>query len=261
LKAQVLLTPAEGKRIIAKAISNMETVQKAYEEGILIIATSTTTAYIAEELMGKKIPNKGMFTAGVVTKNGLHLTQSEGRYKHHVLEKGELKELDTPEIIPYLDKMGPKDMIIKGANAIDPFGAAGIFLAGKGGGTIGTAWGYIVKNGIQLIVAAGLEKLVPISLTDYISQMGTEVIDFAHGRKCGMMVVHSQIITEMEAMKFLFGIDVVLIGGGGIDGAEGCKIFLLNGPKDNVELAIEILEKVKGEQNLSTKVMAIPKGR
>ena len=99
LKAQVLLTPAEGKRLIAKAISNMEPVQMAYEKGILIIATSTTSAYVAEEIMGKEIPNKGMFTAGVVTKDGLHVTKSEGRYKHYVFEKGELKELETTALI------------------------------------------------------------------------------------------------------------------------------------------------------------------
>lgn len=261
MKAQVLVTPAEGKRLIAKAISNMEPVQNAYEEGILIIATSTTTAYVAEEIIGREIPDKGMFTAGVVTKDGLHVTKTEGRYKHHVLEKGELKELDTPDLVPYLSRMGPSDVFIKGANAIDPFGAAGILLAGVGGGTIGTAWGHIVRNGIQLIIAAGLEKLVPVSLTDYVSQMGTQVIDVAQGWKCGMMVVHGQVITEMEAMKFLFGVEAVPVAAGGIDGAEGCKIFLLEGPKDNIDLAIEVLEKIKGEANLTTQVTKVPKGK
>jgi len=261
LKAQVLLTPAEGKRLIAKAISNMEPVQMAYEEGILIIATSTSSAYVAEEIMGKKIPNKGMFTAGVITKDGLHVTKSEGRYKHYVFEKGEPVEVDTPDLVPYLSKMGPSDVFIKGANAIDPFGAAGILLAGVGGGTIGTAWGHIVRNGIQLIIPAGLEKLVPVSLTDYVTQMGTEVIDVAQGWKCGMLVVNGQVITEMEAMKFLFGVEVFPIAGGGIDGAEGCKIFLIEGPKDNIDLALEILEKIKGEPKLTTDVMDVPKGR
>lgn len=258
LKAQIILTPAEGKRLIAKTISNMELVQKAFEKGILIIATSTTTAYVAEELMGKEIPNKGMFTAGVVTKDGLHVTKAEGRYKHHVFEKGELKELDTPELIPYLERMGSTDVFIKGANAIDPFGAAGILLAGKGGGTIGTAWGYIVSNGIQLVIVAGLEKLVPVSLTDFVSQMGSDIIDVTQGWKCGMLVVHGHIITEMEAMKFLFGVEAMPIGGGGIDGAEGCKIFLLEGAKNNINLAMEVLDKIKGEPKLTTQVRAVP---
>jgi len=258
MKAQVTLTPAEGKRLIAKAISCMDSVQKAYQEGILIIATSTTTAYVAEELMGKEI-NKGMFTAGVVTKEGASITKADGRYKHYVFDKGVLKECTTPELVPYLARMGPDDVMIKGANAIDPFGAAGILLAGSGGGTIGTAWGHLIRNGAQLIIAAGLEKLVPGPLDGVAPMMGTEVIDKAMGWKCGMMVVQGQIITEMEAMKLLFGVDVIPVAGGGIDGAEGCKIFLLWGPAENVELAFEVLSEIKGEPKLSTSIMDKPK--
>ncbi len=258
MKAQVTLTPAEGKRLIAKAISCMDSVQKAYREGTLIIATSTTTAYVAEELMGKEI-NKGMFTAGVVTKEGASITKADGRYKHYVFEKGALKECTTPELVPYLARMGPDDVMIKGANAIDPFGAAGILLAGSGGGTIGTAWGHLIRNGAQLIIAAGLEKLVPGPLDGVAPMMGTEVIDKAMGWKCGMMVVQGQIITEMEAMKLLFGVDVIPVAGGGIDGAEGCKIFLLGGPDENVELAYEGLSEIKGEPKLSTSIMDKPK--
>ncbi len=258
MKAQVTLTPAEGKRLIAKAISCMDSVQKAYQEGTLIIATSTTTAYVAEELMGKEI-DKGMFTAGVVTKEGASITKADGRYKHHVFEKGALKECTTPELVPYLARMGPDDVMIKGANAIDPFGAAGILLAGSGGGTIGTAWGHLIRNGAQLIIAAGLEKLVPGPLDGVAPMMGTEAIDKAMGWKCGMMVVQGQIITEMEAMKLLFGVDAIPVAGGGIDGAEGCKIFLLEGPAENVELAFEVLSEIKGEPKLSTSTMEKPK--
>lgn len=261
MKAQVTLTPAEGKRLIAKAISCMETVQRAFTEGILIIATSTTTAYVAEELMGEQIPNKGMFTAGVVTKDGCQITKPDGRHSHIVWEKGEKSECNTAELVPYLAKMGPSDVFIKGANAIDPFGAAGILLAGSGGGTIGTAWGHLIRNGAQLIIAAGLEKLVPGPLETAARRLGTEAIDKSLGWKCGMMVVQGQIITEMEAMIHLFGVDVMPIGGGGIDGGEGCKIFLLEGPKDNIEMAMEVFLKIKGEPSLSTNVMKKPKGK
>jgi len=257
MKAQVTLTPAEGKRLIAKAVSCMESVQKAYREGTLIIATSTTTGYVAEELMGEEI-NKGMFTAGVVTKEGASITEADGRYKHHVFHKGELKMCTTPELVPYLARMGPDDVMIKGANAIDPFGSAGILMAGSGGGTIGTAWGHLTRNGAQLIITAGLEKLVPGPLDSISPMMGTEVIDKAMGWKCGMMVVQGQIITEMEAMKLLFDVDVIPVAGGGIDGAEGCKIFLLEGPADNVELAYEVLSGIKGEPNLTTSIMDKP---
>ena len=41
--AEVVLTPSEGKRLIAKAIAHMEIVKLAKENGNIIIATSTTT--------------------------------------------------------------------------------------------------------------------------------------------------------------------------------------------------------------------------
>jgi len=51
---------------------------------------------------------------------------------------------------------------------------------------------------------------------------------------------------------------VIPVAGGGIDGAEGCKIFLLEGPADNVELAYEVLSGIKGEPNLTTSIMDKP---
>jgi hypothetical protein len=258
MKVQLTLTPAEGKRLIAKAVANMENVQYAYKNGTVIVATSTTTSYVAEELLGKDIPDKGMFTAGVVTKDGCGITVADTRYNHYVLVAGELKECTTPQLVPYLAKMGPDDVFIKGANAIDPFGQAGILLHGGGGGTIGTAWGYIVRNGIQCIIPVGLEKLVPINLVDATMNMGVNVINKAMGWPCGMMVIHGQVITEMEAFKFLFGLDAVPIAGGGIDGGEGCKIYLLDGNNENTEAAYEFVMEIKGEPELKTQLMKKP---
>ena len=258
MKAQLTLTPAEGKRLIAKAVACMESVQSAYKNGILIIATSTTTAYVAEELMCKKIPDKGMFTAGVVTKEGTGITVAEGRYNHYVFVEGELTECTTPQLIPYLAKMGPDDVFIKGANAVDPFGEAGILLHGSGGGTIGTALGHIVRNGIQYIIPVGLEKLVPISLADASMRLGANVIDKAMGWPCGMMVIQGQVITEMEAFKLLFGVDAIPIAGGGIDGGEGCKVYLLEGETDAVTNAFKFSNDLKGEPALTTKLSKKP---
>jgi hypothetical protein len=251
LIVQITLTPSEGKRLIAKAIVSLPQVQYAYKEGIVIIATSTTTSYVAEELMNKEIKKKGMFTAGVVTRDGCQITKADERYSHYVLEKGKLKECKTSELKPFLSRMGPKDVFIKGANAIDPFGAAGVLLHGEGGGTIGMAWGFLTSNGIPLIIAAGLEKLVPVNLSEAATRTGKNVIDKAMGWKCGMIVIYGQIITEMEALKILYGVEVIPIGGGGINGGEGCKIFLLEGNDENVEAAYKMTKEIKGEPLLN----------
>jgi len=253
LLAQIVLTPAEGKRLIAKSIVHMDIVQEAMREGIIVVCTSTTDAYVLEELTGEEVKDKGMFTAGVVTRDGLMITEAKGRYDHHVLEKGKVRTLKTQDLPPILAKMGPGDIFIKGANAIDPFGAAGVLLGGAGGGTIGTSWGYLTSNGVTTIIAAGLEKLVPISLTDVVARMGMRKVDYAMGVKCGMMVVQGAVITEMEAFKELFGIDVIPVGGGGIDGGEGSKIFLLDGEEEAVKAAVELAKGLKGEPQLKTR--------
>jgi len=84
--AEVSLTPAEGKRLIAKAIAHMDLIQAAKEEGILVIATGTTNAYVVEELFGNQISEKGYFTAGVVTDKGLELTEPKIRLDPYVIE-------------------------------------------------------------------------------------------------------------------------------------------------------------------------------
>jgi hypothetical protein len=69
------------------------------------------------------------------------------------------------------------------------------------------------------------------------------------------MVVQGFIITEMEAFKELFGVDVVPIGGGGIDGAEGSKIFLLDGEDEPVKEAVALVKSIRGEPKLTTRII------
>jgi hypothetical protein len=256
--AQVTLTPAEGKRLIGKGIAAMEPVQSALRQGTLIIATSTTTGYVVEELLGQEI-DKAHFTAGVVTADGCHITGGENRYDHYVLRKGELTTMKTPELPPILERMGPDDVFIKGANAIDCSGAAGILLAGINGGTIGTAWGYLTANGVKTIIAAGLEKLVPTNLADVARRTGRNKVDKSMGWACGMMVVHADIVTEVEAFQLLFEIEAIPIAGGGISGGEGARVFLLEGDTEQTEAAFDLVMQIKGEPRLECKT--VPTGQ
>ncbi|MCJ7637312.1 MAG: hypothetical protein MUO21_07465, partial [Nitrososphaeraceae archaeon] len=182
------------------------------------------------------------------------LTEPKIRLDPYVIEKGRIRNIKSSELSEIASKMGPTDVFIKGANAIDPFGAAGILLGSMGGGTIGAAWGYLISNGVTTVIPVGLEKLVPISLDGIVSRVGKNRVDIALDTKCGMMVIQGAVITEMEAFKELFGVEVLPIVGGGIDGAEGCKIFLLEGSDDAVEAAIKLIKKIKGEPKLKTKI-------
>ena len=54
MRAQVSLTPAESKKLIAKAVVNMDVVKRALAEGIVVMHPSSSTFFIAEELTGKR---------------------------------------------------------------------------------------------------------------------------------------------------------------------------------------------------------------
>jgi len=254
LLLQVSLTPSEGKRLIGMSVAQMDVVQHALREGVIVVATSTTTGYVLEELLKKEIPDKGLFTAGVVTARGCCITDPEKRHGHRVIRRGEVSEVGTPGLPEVLARMGPDDVFVKGANAIDPFGQAGILLGGVGGGTIGRSWGYIAANGITPIIAVGLEKLVPVSLSDAAAKTGIGSVDRSLGMAVGMMVVTGNIVTEMEALKMLTGVDAIPIGSGGIGGGEGSKTFVLEGPEENVQVAYDLVCSINGEPALSTAV-------
>ena len=70
MKAQIVLTSSESKRLIAKAVSQMNVVKKALKKGIIVICRGSTNAYVAEEISGQQI-EKGKFTAGYVGPKGL----------------------------------------------------------------------------------------------------------------------------------------------------------------------------------------------
>jgi hypothetical protein len=102
----------------------------------------------------------------------------------------------------------------------------------------------------------GLEKLVPISLADIAPKTGIQSVDASLGMTVGMMVVGGNIITEMEALKLLVGVDAYPIAGGGIEGGEGSKTYLLEGEEENMKAAYDLVCSVKGEPPLGTKVQS-----
>ena len=70
MKAQIVLTPSESKRLIAKAVSQMENVKKALKKGRIVICRGSTNAYIAEEITGRRI-DKGGYALGYIRSTGL----------------------------------------------------------------------------------------------------------------------------------------------------------------------------------------------
>ena len=53
MKAVYTLTPAEGRRLIAKGIVKMPEVQAAWRNAYIVLVGSTINGYIAQELLGR----------------------------------------------------------------------------------------------------------------------------------------------------------------------------------------------------------------
>ncbi len=62
-----------------------------------------------------------------------------------------------------------------------------------------------------------------------------------------MWPVTGTIVTEIEAMALLAGVDAYLYSAGGIAGAEGAVRILVDGTDEAVEAAEELVESIKGE--------------
>ncbi len=175
-RALVTLTPPEGKRLIARAVAAMPEVQDALKHGFVYIATGTTAAYVAEEILGEDI-EKEKWTVGVISRGGRTcVTPKETWPKHLVLYRGG-EPFDDP--LEALKRMGgPRDVFIKGANAIDINWNVAVFAAAPDGGTIGKTYGWTITKGVFTITPVSLEKFVPTPVEESARLTGIHSFDW-----------------------------------------------------------------------------------
>jgi len=240
----LVLTPAESKRFIAKAVVAMPQVRRALEKGRVIIANGTTTAFVAEEVVGRQV-SKYRYAAGYVGEGKLATTPRDLRTKAYVLVDGHPVDVPAKEIIQEFEA---DDVFIKGANAVDTEGHVGILMANERGGDISMAQGILVARGCHFIVPVGLEKLVP-SVSEACRKGGILRLKYAMGLKVGLMpVVNATVVTEIQALHILAGVEATHVASGGIGGCEGAVALVAEGTDEAVQKAFEVIERVKGEK-------------
>jgi len=242
LKKQVVLTVAESKRLIAKGVAAMPEVKKAMEEGMVVVATGSTNSYVLEELWGQKI-DKRRYRSGMTTPNvpeKLAEPQAEA-LPDIVFRRSEVvKELNRFNAV---NEMKKGDVYLKGANALDYAGQmAGVLIGGGTGGTVGATLGQIVGKKIHLIIPIGLEKLVYEDINELHRLAASEDYEGP-----SLWPLAGTIITEIEALGILTGVNATLLASGGIAGAEGAVRLLLDGTDEQVEAAVKLVESIKGE--------------
>ena len=253
VSALVTLTPSESKRLIAKGVAAMPEVENAIESGVIIFARGTTNAYVAEEIMirtenktayDKKILNKAEYSRGVITHGELTTNQRRGTGNDFVLKAGKIWDISPRDVITQFTR---SDVFIKGASAVDAWGEAGVLCAGADAGTIGYSMMSLIARDANLIVPVGLEKMVP-SVEDAVSVTGCYNYKYSTGTPCSLIpLVKSKIVTEIQALAILFGVNATMVGGGGIGGSEGTVVLVVEGAEANVDQAFNLIKSIKGE--------------
>ncbi len=250
MRAVLAFTPSESKRLIAKGVAAMPEVRFALSEGEIVVAHGSTNVYVAEELLGC-CPRREQFISGQVINGVLCQTAPEEKPPIIRISRGQLMG-PKPTMEETLRGFGATGVFIKGANAVDPEGNAGVFCAHPEGGTIGYAYGIISARGLQLIVPVGLEKLVS-SVPKAARHLGQETLHYHSGLKVGMLTITNGIVvTELQALRILSDVTAVHVGGGGVNGSEGTVVIAVEGEKAELDRIIELYEAIKGEPPLET---------
>jgi hypothetical protein len=249
MKAAFTLTPAESKRLIAKAIVQMPEVKAAWERAYIILPGGTTNAIVAQELVGQDVV-PGRFTAGICTHGLLCVTNPGDRQPFPIIiHKGQVVNKTLREA---LDDFHRETIIIKGANAIDAEGNIGVITSGFDGGTVAAMIGTVTSQGLQIIAPVGLEKFVR-SVRDSAIYTGAKTLDYTIGADFGMYaLVKAKPVTEIEALRILFGVEAKHVASGGIGGSEGAVVLIVMGEEAAMKKAIALVESIKGEKPLVT---------
>lgn len=250
-KIVITLTPSESKWLIAKGVKNLEEVQRALKQGTVIITLGTTNAYVVEEIL-KDVPGGGVdkiekkrYAAGVITDRGTCIVPKEERVKEVILKNGKISTENTEKVI---ENLSAEDVFIKGANALDATGTAGVLMANRAGGTIGSALGTVMARGVHFIIPVGIEKTIPYSIVDAAKRVGIEKCYKSTGWPVGLMPVHGKVITELDALRILGAEGAFPIGAGGIDGGEGSVVICVEGRSvEKLDGLMTLITQIKGE--------------
>lgn len=247
VQGQIILTVAEGKRLIAKAVAQMPIVKKAMQDGMVVIARGTTNTYVAEELTGQKIRHGSYVIGWTGPAKGGKPLDTKDRVEDIVLVKGKVQQgLSMDDALKEL-KAG--DVVIKGANALDrSHKTAGVLIGGgpnSSAGSTGKIAPMVVARKAYLIIPIGLEKQVEGDVADIALKMREPVESL--NEIPSMFLVTGEIMTELEALQLLAGVSVFQAAGGGIGGAEGGVRLICRGTREQVQKALEIAASIQGE--------------
>ena len=257
MKAAVVLTPPMSKRLIARGVARYPEVSQALEHGRILITLGTTNAFVAEELAGRPVA-KESFAAGFIDhcwnlnadmgspQTGATDTSTDPLGRGEILiDQGAAVSppTDPGALVETLGRT-PGDVLIKGGNALDPFGNVGVLMAHPGGGTVGKYYALALARGMAIIIPISLSKMISGSVLDLASEMGQQALDRTMGLPCGMHPMTGTVITEIEAVELLYGIEAFHVASGGVGDGAGSVSLLFKGERTAVSKAFDEINRL-----------------
>jgi len=240
---QFTVTTAAGKRLIGKALAASPEIQAVLAKGTLVIIAGTTNGYVAEEILAALGQGEGFtregFRRGVTVAPG----NKAGTFDFPgdvVIVDGEWQRGKT--ILDVADDLKEGDIVLKGANAFDPYGNPAVQIGHHSGGTILAAVPAVIGRRVRLVVPVGLEKRVMEDINDLAL-----LVNAPGGSGPRLYPMPGEIFTEIDAITSLTGAEVHLVAAGGICGAEGSYWFGITGTEEEVEAAGELIRSVAKE--------------
>ncbi len=248
---QYFLSPAAGKRLIAKAFLHIPSILEALENRTLVIIAGTTNGYIVEEIFKLKNQDsefsKKRFFRGI-SLPPKHSITNEGRLSDEsrfpgdvVIVKGKWDKGKT--IFDVVENLQKGDIIIKGANAINLRSKqAAIYIGHPTAGTISAALQAVLGRRVELYLPIGLEKRIDGDINDIARRLNS-----TNSSGYRYLPVSGNIITELEAINIITGAEAELVASGGVCGAEGSCWIAVCGSREQLRDVDALIKDVADE--------------
>ena len=122
-------------------------------------------------------------------------------------------------------KFGPECVLVTGANLIDCSGGAALLAGSPGAVAMARRLVPLRPKESGSLIAAGTEKLTSGNISSAVALSQRKHVSASHGMACGLLPLAGEVITELDAISMLAPVKSVLIGKGGIQGAEGGSLI------------------------------------
>ena len=238
-RAIVVLPPGAARRLIARGVAALPTVHHALREGLVVVTLGTTNGYVAEELLGTE-NERETFCAGYVG-DTLTWVPPERQGRILLLRKGQPVDLSPDRA---LEELKAGDVLIKGANVLDPSGVCGVFMASPSGGTVGRLAIPTLARGAEAVIPISCAKSIHGFVTELAREVGIGRVDDSTGFPVGLYPLVGTVVTEVDAVELVYGVRAEHLATGGVGLGTGAVTLLLVGKAENVQRAFAELSSL-----------------